>query len=90
MENVNHGMIRYEKRKNDFESYVKKVEDEETKLLKLQAEYRSGKIKEEDLTEAQVEQLCALYDRQIEALRKSNRMRMQKLLQYRMRNRKSC
>ena len=86
MENVNHGMLRYEKRKSDFESYVKKVEDEETRLLKLQSEYRSGKIKKEDLTEAQIEQLCALYDRQIEDLRKSNKTRMQKLLQYRLRN----
>ena len=59
------------------------IEDEETKLLKLQKQYRNGEIKEEELTEEQVNSLCALYDKQIANLRKSNQIRKQKLLEYR-------
>ena len=49
----------------------------------LQQQYRSGEIKEDDLTEEQINSLCALYDRQIANLRNSNEMRKQKLLEYR-------
>ena len=56
---------------------------EETKLLKIQKQYRSGEIKEEELTEEQVKSLCELYDKQIANLRKSNEIRKQKLLEYR-------
>ena len=59
------------------------IEDEEIKLLKLQKQYRNGEIKEEELTEEQVNSLCALYDKQIANLRKSNQIRKQKLLEYR-------
>ena len=62
---------------------IRNIENEETKLLKLQKQYRSGEIKEEELTEEQVNSLCALYDKQIENLRKSNENRKQKLLEYR-------
>lgn len=69
--------------KNSFMESIRNIEDEETKLLKLQKQYRSGEIKEEELTEEQVNSLCALYDKQIENLRKSNENRKQKLLEYR-------
>ena len=59
---------------------IRNVENEETKLLKLQKQYRSGEIKEEELTEEQVNSLCALYDKQIEKLRESNAIRKRKLL----------
>lgn len=72
-----------EAKTNSFMEEIKKVENEETKLLKLQKQYRSGEIKEEDLTEEQVNSLCALYDKQIANLRKSNEIRKQKLLEYR-------
>ena len=62
---------------------IRNIEDEETKLLKLQKQYRSGKIKEEELTEEQVNSLCILYDRQIASLKKSNEIRKQRLLEYR-------
>ena len=62
---------------------IRNIENEETKLLKLQKQYRSGEIKEEELTEEKVNSLCALYDKQIENLRKSNENRKQKLLEYR-------
>ena len=62
---------------------IKNIEDEETKLLKLQKQYRSGEIKEEELSEEQINSLCKLYDRQIANLKKSNDIRKQKLLEYR-------
>ena len=72
-----------ENTKNAFMESIKNIEDEETKLLKLQKQYRSGEIKEEELTQEQVSSLCALYDKQIANLRKSNEIRKQKLLEYR-------
>ena len=72
-----------ENRKNAFLEEVRKVEDEETKLLKLQKQYRSGEIKGEELTEEQIKSLGNLYDKQIANLRKSNEIRKQKLLEYR-------
>ena len=69
--------------KNSFMEDIKNIENEETKLIQLQQKYRSGEIKEEELTKDQVNALCALYDKQIENLRKSNEIRKQKLLEYR-------
>lgn len=69
--------------KSSFIEEIKNVENEETKLLKLQKQYRCGKIKAEELTEEQVKSLCALYDKQINNLKKSNEIRKQKLLEYR-------
>ena len=62
---------------------IRKIEDEETILLKLQNQYRSGEVKEEDLTDEQVSSLCKLYDKQIASLKKSNEIRKQKLLEHR-------
>ena len=76
-------IVESENTKNDFMESIKNIEDEETKLLKLQKQYRSGEIKEEELTQEQVSSLCALYDKQIANLRKSNEIRKQKLLEYR-------
>lgn len=72
-----------ESNKSYFMEEIRNIENEETKLLKLQKQYRSGEIKEEELTEEQVNSLCALYDKQIENLRKSNEIRKQRLLEYR-------
>ena len=72
-----------ESKKDSFMESIKNIEDEETKLLKLQKQYRSGKIKEEELSEEQINSLCKLYDRQIANLKKSNEIRKQKLLEYR-------
>ena len=79
----NESTIENENKKNSFMESIKNIEDEETLILKLQKKYRSGEIKEEDLTEEQVNSLCALYDRQIANLKKSNEIRKQKLLEYR-------
>ena len=64
---------------------IKKVEDEETILVKLQKKYRNGEIKEDDLSSEQVNSLCKLYDKQISNLKKSNEIRKQKLLEHRRR-----
>ena len=72
-----------EDRKEAFMNYIRNIEDDETKLNNLQKQYRNGEIKEEDLSAEQVNELCALYDRQISNLRKANEMKMQKLLAYR-------
>ena len=76
-------IVESENTKNTFMESVKNIENEETKLLKLQKQYRSGEIKEDELTQEQVSSLCALYDKQIANLRKSNEIRKQKLLEYR-------
>lgn len=75
--------IEKQTRKDSFMEQIKNIENDETRLLKIQKQYRSGEIKEEDLTEEQVNSLCALYDKQIANLRKSNKIRKQKLLEYR-------
>lgn len=72
-----------EDKRNKFIDEIKKVEDEETILLKLQRKYRSGEIKEEDMTEEQIKSLCNLYDKQIAILKKSNKLRKQRLFEYR-------
>lgn len=74
-----------EDKKNQFMEQIRKIEDEETLLLKLQKQYRNGEIKEEDLTDEQVSSLCKLYDKQISNLKKSNEIRKQKLLEHRRR-----
>ena len=76
-------LVTSENKKNSFMESIKNIEDEETKLLKLQKQYRSGEIKEEELSEEQVNSLCKLYDKQIANLKKSNDTRKQKLLEYR-------
>lgn len=81
-ENISNN-IENETKKSVFMESIRNIENEETKLLKLQKQYRSGEIKEEDLTEEQVNSLCNLYDKQIASLRKSNEMRKQKILKYR-------
>ncbi len=68
--------------KNVFIENIKKIENEETKLLKLQQQYQSGEIAEEDLTEEQINKLCELYDKQIAELKKSNEIKRQKIMQY--------
>lgn len=81
-ENISNN-IENETKKSAFIESIKNIEDEETKLLKLQKQYRSGEIKEEELTQEQVNSLCALYDKQIANLKKSNEIRKQNLLEYR-------
>lgn len=80
---INASSIDKDNNKNLFIESIKNIENEETKLLKLQIQYRNGEVKEEDLTEEQINSLSALYDKQIANLKKSNKIRKQKLLEYR-------
>lgn len=80
---TNQVILPNDNKKNQFMEEIKNIEDEETLLLKLQKKYRSGEIKEEELSNQQVNSLCALYDKQIANLKKSNEMRKQRLLEYR-------
>jgi hypothetical protein len=52
-------------------------------LLKLQKEFRSGKIKEEDIPKEQLEKLKELYQSQIEFLENSIESDKQKILDIR-------
>lgn len=70
-------------KRNAFMESITNIENEETKLLKLQKQYKERKIKAKDLTLEQINSLCALYKKQNEELKKSNKMRKEKLLQYR-------
>ena len=73
----------FNKPKNDFLRSLKDIENEENELLNLQKQYRSGKIKEKEMTKDQIKRLCNLYDKQILELKKSNDTRKQKFLEYR-------
>ena len=72
MENIEKVKNLQENPKNTFLESIKNIENEETKLLKLQKQYRNGEITENDLTKEQIDLLCALYDKQILQLKKSN------------------
>lgn len=67
--------------RNKFIESLKNIDNEEGQLLELQKKYRSGKIKEEELTEKQICALCELYDRQIANLKKSNSIKKKKILE---------
>ena len=51
---TNKVILQNDNKKNKFMEEIKNIEDEETLLLKLQKKFRSGEIKEEELTEEQV------------------------------------
>mgnify|MGYP001862906822 CR=1 FL=1 len=70
---------------NNRDSFIESIRNnttERSKILELQKQYRSGKIKEEELSEEQINSLCKLYDEQIAELRKSNEIRKQRILEY--------
>lgn len=75
--------LQNDEKKISFLEELRNYENEETKLLSLQKLYRSGKIKEEELSGEQIIELCKLYDTQIARLKSSNTRRKQKLLEYR-------
>lgn len=80
--------LRKEKIKNskygsEFFDKIKAIETDETRLLKLQKSYERGEVKEEDLTDEQVDKLLELYQDQIDGLRISNERRKKRLVEYR-------
>ena len=83
MEDNNEVSIQKNNIKDSFMEAIRNIENEETKLLKLQKQYDNGEIKGEELSEEQVSALCTLYDKQITNLKKSNENRKKRLLEYR-------
>ena len=69
-------------KKESFVNSIKIEESEEKELLRLQEQYRKGKIKEEDLSKEQIDKLCDSYDRQIENLQKEINIIKQEILEY--------
>ena len=67
---------------NSFKESIKMTETEETRLLDLQTRYRRGEIGESDLTEEQIDALCQLYDKQIEEIKKSIKIKEEKIAEY--------
>lgn len=80
--NVPINTISNDDKRSAFLEGLKNIENEDSLLLKLQKQYRNGEIKEEDMTEEQKKSLCALYDKQIADLKKSNEFRKNIILQY--------
>ena len=60
IENGINPSLEKENNKNSFMESIKNIENEETKLLKLQKQYRNGEIKEEQLTQEQINSLKLL------------------------------
>lgn len=74
-----------EESNNEFIEYIKMTEDEETKLLELQRKYRRGEIAENDLTDEQIDALCNLYDKQINDLKISIKIKEDKIAEHKRR-----
>ena len=68
--------------KETFVETLKNVENEETRLLKLQKQYEKGEIASSELSNEQVLSLKKLYKKQISDLEKSNQNRKRKILQH--------
>lgn len=71
-----------QKDNNEFKDYIKMTQDEETKLLDIQARYRRGEIGQNDLTDEQIDALCNLYDKQIADLKKAIENTKKQIEQY--------
>ena len=69
-------------KRNLFINDLRKIENEETFIIDLQNKYRNKEIVEEGLTTEQINSLCELYDKQIAALRESNKIKRFKILEY--------
>lgn len=67
---------------NAFLERIKNIDDEHTLLLKLQKQYENGEVLEDNLTPKQVDDLCALYETQIEELKKKISNIQKQIIQY--------
>ena len=76
-------IIKQRKDGSEFLKSIKSIENEETKLFKLQQQYDNRLIETKDLPKDQVKSLINLYKKQISQLSKSNERRKERLLQYR-------
>ena len=71
-----------EEQRNRFLEEIRKVEDDETRLLKLQMQYSNGEISPEELSNEQINSLRELYKKQIAKLKKFNAIRRRKIFEY--------
>lgn len=69
------------KQKDTFLESIRNIENEETKLLKLQNQFDNGEIDKSQLSKEQVANLTALYKKQINDLKQSNERRINKIKQ---------
>ncbi len=66
--------------KNEFfNSIVIKQDEKELKILRLQRDYKAGKILEEDMTEEEYKKLIELYKRQNRTLKEKLKIELNKL-----------
>lgn len=73
--------IQSDKRKDDFIESIRNVENEQTKLLKLQEQFDNRKIEKSQLSKEQIADLTALYKKQINDLEQSNERSINKIRQ---------
>ena len=65
--------------KNNFIEEVRDIENDETRLLKLQKQFDNGEIDKSQLSEEQIDKLIELYKEQITNLEESNKNRIEKI-----------
>ena len=78
---IDNNNVQSNKRKDAFMESVRNVEDEETKLLKLQKQFDNREIDTNQLSKKQIADLTALYKKQINDLEQSNERRINKIRQ---------
>ncbi len=78
--NINNNI--QDNKKDTFVEALRNIENDETRLLKLQRQYEKGEIATGELSDEQVLSLKELYQKQIDNLEKSNETRKRKILQH--------
>ena len=78
---INNNNVQSDKRKDAFMESIRNIEDEETKLLKLQKQFDNGEIDKSQLSKKQIADLTTLYKKQINDLEQSNERRINKIRQ---------
>ena len=75
-------VVEQQESSNEFKDSIKMTEEQENELLELQKKYRRGEIAENDLTEEQIDALCDLYDKQIEEIKQSIKVKEEIIAEY--------
>lgn len=70
------------KQKDTFIETIRNIENDETKLLKLQEQFDNGEIDKSQLSNKQIADLTGLYKKQINNLEQSNERRINKIKQH--------
>ena len=67
---------------NDYKETIKITKIGEIQLLDIQRRYRKGEIAPNDLTDEQLDAICDLYDKQIEEIKQSIKIKEEKIAEY--------